>query len=226
MPADPAYETYWRRKELLRRSWPTFPVRRWWETDGLCDIERIYFDAIQGASSLLDVGAGDTRVKEKIQRAGFRGEYHTQDVGEEGRYTYRDLSEVSRTYDAILCLDVLEHLPLADGLHMLKRMISLLTPTGALVIQTPNAAYIPDPRSWDMTHVQTYNIQDLWAFLRCEGMEVEGYRVVLGPQNPGPIVALRSAIVAYVKRRILGCDYANNIAIIARKSAAAPSQAR
>lgn len=226
MPADPAYETYWRRKELLRRSWPTFPVRRWWETDGLCDIERIYFDAIRGASSLLDVGAGDTRVMEKVQRAGFKGEYHTQDVGAEGRYTYRDLSEVTRTYDAILCLDVLEHLPLADGLRMLKRMISLLTPAGALVIQTPNAAYIPDPRSWDMTHVQTYNIQDLWAFLRCEGMEVEGYRVVLGPQNPGPIGAVRGAIVAYMKRRVLGCDYANNIAIIARKGAAAPSPAR
>lgn len=226
MPADPAYETYWRRKELLRRSWPTFPVRRWWETDGLCDIERIYFEAIQGASSLLDVGAGDTRVMEKIRSAGFKGEYHTQDVGEEGRYTYRDLSEVTRAYDAILCLDVLEHLPLTDGLTLLKRMISLLTPTGALVIQTPNAAYIPDPRSWDMTHVQTYNIQDLWAFLKCEGMEVEGYRVVLGSERPGPIASVRNAIVAYVKRRVLGCDYANNIAIIARKSPATASKAR
>ena len=220
MPADPAYDTYWRRKELLRRSWPTFPVRRWWETDGLCDIEQIYFDAIRGASSILDVGAGDARVMRKVQAAGYGGEYHTQDVGEEGRYTYRDLSEVTRPYDAILCLDVLEHLPLADGLILLKRMIALLGPGGALVIQTPNAAYIPDPRSWDMTHVQTYNIQDLWAFLRCEALEVEGYRVVFGPRHPGPIAAARNAIVAYVKRRVLGCDYANNIAIIARKPAA------
>lgn len=226
MPADPAYETYWRRKELLRRSWPSFPVRRWWETDGLCDIEQIYFDAIRGASSLLDVGAGDTRVMEKMRSAGFKGEYHTQDVGEEGRYTYRTLSEVTRPYDAILCLDVLEHLPLADGLLLLKGMIALLSPGGALVIQTPNAAYIPDPRSWDMTHVQTYNIQDLWAFLRCEGLEVEGYRVVFEAQNPGPVAAARSAIVAYVKRRILGCDFANNIAIIARKGPAAQSPAR
>ena len=218
MSADPAYETYWLRKEMLRRSWPTFPVRRWWETDGLCDIERVYFDAVREAPSLLDVGAGDLRIMRKFQAAGYGGEYHTQDVGE-GRYTYRDLSEVTRTYGAILCLDVLEHLPLAGGLLLVKRMITLLRPGGTLVIQTPNAAYVPDPRSWDMTHVHIYNIQDLWAFLRCEELDVEGYRVVLGSRDPGPIVAARNAITAYVKRRVLGCDFANNIALVARKRA-------
>jgi hypothetical protein len=217
MPGHPAYRTYWKRKELLKRSRPDFPVRRWWETDGLCDIERVYFDAVRGASSLLDVGAGDLRVMRKFQAAGFRGEYHTQDIGAEERYTYRDLSEVARSYDAVLCLDTLEHLPLADGVAMLERMTGLLSPRGTLVLQTPNAAYIPDPRSWDMTHVHTYNLPDLWAYFVCEGMEVEGFRVVLGPEREGPVAAARSLIVAYAKRKILGCDFANNIALIARK---------
>lgn len=217
MSMHPAYETYWKRKELLRRSWPSFPVRRWWETDELCDIERVYFDAVREKRSVLDVGAGDLRVMRKLQRAGYSGEYHTQDIGKEGRYTYQDLGEVKRTYGGVLCLDVIEHLPLIEGLTMIKRMISLLDPGGALVIQTPNAAFIPDPRSWDMTHLQTYNIQDLWAFLICEGLGVDGYRVVLGEQSPGLIVSARTAIVAYVKRRILGCDFANNIAIVARR---------
>jgi hypothetical protein len=68
-----------------------------------------------------------------------------------------------------------------------------------------------------MTHVHTYNVQDLWAFFTCEGMSAEGFRVVLGPDRAGLIGALRSSVVHYAKRKILGCDFANNIALIARK---------
>ena len=192
-------------------------MRRWWETEGLCEIEHVYFQAVRGAPSLLDVGAGDLRIMRKLQAAGFRGEYHTQDVASEGRYTYRDLGEVSRKYGGILCLDVIEHLPLQEGLGMVRALIALLEPGGALVIQTPNAAYIPEPRSWDMTHLHTYNAGDLWAFLKCEGLEVEIYRVALRDPNPGPVVSARLAVTDYVKKKILGCDFANNIAAVARK---------
>ena len=191
-------------------------MRRWWETEGLCEIEQVYFDAIRGASSLLDVGAGDLRIMRKFQSAGYRGEYHTQDVGTEGAYTYRDLDEVPRRYAAILCLDVIEHLALQEGLGMVRNMISLLEAGGALVIQTPNAAYIPDPRSWDMTHLHVYNAGDLWAYLKCEGLEVDLYRVAQREEHPGPMVSARLRITDYIKLKILGCDYANNIAAVAR----------
>jgi hypothetical protein len=219
MADHPAYRTYWRRKEMLRRGHPTFPVRRWWETEGLSEIETIYLDAVRGAASLLDVGAGDLRVMRKLQRAGFGGAYHTQDIGPEGTYTYRDLADVTQPYDAILCLDVLEHLPLAEGLSLLDRMIAILAPGGTLVLQTPNAAYLPDPRSWDMTHVQLYNLPDLHAFLVCEGLETAGYRVVLGAERAGAVRAAKEAVTRYVKRKILGCDFAQNIAVVARKPA-------
>jgi hypothetical protein len=217
--AHPAYETYWKRKSLLKQSFPSFPVRRWWETDGLCEIERVYFDAIRDTTSLLDVGAGDLRVMRKLQAAGYRGEYHTQDIGDGGPYTYADLTEVRRLYGAILCLDVLEHLPLTQGISLLQRMLALLAPGGALVLQTPNAAYLPDPRSWDMTHVHTYAIHDLWAFFVCEGLDVAAYRVVLGPEREGFVAGARSALQRWAKRKLLGCDFANNTAIIARKRA-------
>ena len=185
----------------------------------MCEIERVYFDAVRDAPSLLDVGAGDLRVMRKFQAAGYRGEYHTQDVGSEGSYTYRDLSEVKRTYGAILCLDTIEHLPLREGLGMLRTMISLLNPGGALVIQTPNAAYLPDPRSWDMTHIHCYNAGDLWAWLKCEGLEVDLYRVALRDEHPGLFASARLAVTDTMKRKILGCDFANNIAAIARRPA-------
>ena len=176
----------------------------------------MYFDAIRGSLSLLDVGAGDLRIMRKFQAAGFRGEYHTQDIGAEGAYTYRDLEEVPRRYGAILCLDVIEHLPLREGLTMVRKMISLLTPGGVVIVQTPNAAYLPDPRSWDMTHLHVYNAGDLWAYLTCEGLDVQLYRVALRDEHPAPLVSARLAITDYVKKKILGCDYANNIAAIGK----------
>jgi len=203
---------------MLRQGAPPVPVLRWWDTEDLCEAERVYFDAIRTSPSVLDVGAGDLRIMKKFTRAGYRGEYHTQDVGAEAAYTFRDLDEAPGRYGAILCLDVIEHLPLGEGLALIKKMVSLLEKGGALVLQTPNAAYIPDPRSWDMTHLHTYNVGDLWAYLKCEGLETEIYRVALVPgPSPGPIVSARLAITAYVKRKILGCDHANNIAAIARK---------
>jgi len=202
---------------MLKRGHPAFPIKRWWATDGLCDIERIYFDAVRNAANLLDIGAGDLRVMRKLQKAGYSGVYHTQDIGPEGQYTYRSLDEVTRRYGAIVCLDVLEHLPLADGLSLVDRMIALLDPGGALVIQTPNAAYLPDPRSWDMTHVHLYNLPDLHAFLVCEGLEADGYRVVLEDGRPGFLRGAKRGVSSYVKSKILGCDYANNIAIVARR---------
>jgi predicted SAM-dependent methyltransferase len=217
MTIDPAYETYWKRKKLLMGSNPQFPVRRWWQTDGLSDIEQLFYEVVRDRPHLLDVGAGDLRIMNKLQQAGYRGEYHTLDTGTEGEYTYRDLREVSRAYSAILCLDVIEHLPLREGLTLLNQMTSILPPGGVLVVQTPNAYYVPDPLSWDMTHVHKYNLPDLWAHFTCQGFDVAGYRVVLRERRQGPIEALRSGIVAYVKKKILACDYANNIVLIVRK---------
>jgi hypothetical protein len=215
--SDLAYRTYWARKKLITESLPPFPVRRWWPTEGLCDIEDVIYRAVAGARNLLDVGAGDLRIQRKLVAAGYGGTYRTQDVGAEGEYTYRSLDDVRETFGAILLLDVLEHLPLAEGLEMIDRLVSLLEPRGVLVLQTPNAHYLPDPRAWDMTHLHVYNMQDLWAFLRCMGLSVDGYRVTFGERPRGPVDRLRFAIVAYVKRKILGCDFANNLVLIARK---------
>ena len=217
MSEHPAYRTYWKRKELLRRGHPGFPVRRWWETEGLCEIERIYYEAVRGASSLLDVGAGDFRIMRKLRVAGYAGEYHTQDIGPEGAYTYRDLGEVTRRYGAVVCLDVLEHLDLVAGVTLLDRMVALLEPGGTLVLQTANAAYVPDPLSWDMTHVHCYNLPDLHAYLTCDGLEATGYRVTVGEERTGLVRRAKKGITDYVKTKILGCDHANNIAVIARR---------
>jgi Methyltransferase domain len=223
IPAEPArdvdlaYKHYWKRKQLLAGELPDFPVRRWWREAGLSEIERIYFETISDAPSLLDVGAGSLKAMGKLRDAGYRGEYHTQDIGSEYSYDYESLDEIQRTYGAILCFDVLEHLPLHDGLAMIKRLVDLLDLGGVLIIQTPNARCVRHPLAWDMTHLHCYNVVDLWAHLTTLGLEAGGYRIVFGRAPRSPIGKLRFAMGAYFVTRWLGCDYADNIAVIARK---------
>lgn len=216
-----AYRDYWERKRLRSGSMPNFPVQRWWESDGLSQIEQIYFDAVREASSLLDVGAGDLRMKRKLTAAGYVGEYHTQDIGPEYDHTYRDLKEVERRYGAVLCLDVIEHLSLEQGLALLERLVDLLEPGGSLIIQTPNARCVRSPFGWDMTHLHLYNVEDLWAYTTAAGLETRAYRVVFAPRRRSPLAALRFALGAFIITGLLGADYADNIAVLARKPAAA-----
>ncbi|HEY2804720.1 MAG TPA: methyltransferase domain-containing protein [Gemmatimonadales bacterium] len=212
-----AFDGYWRRKQLLEAP-PRFPVRRWWDGEALCDIERVYLAAIGAARTLLDVGAGDLRIRRRFQAAGFRGVYHTQDIGGEFNYDYASLEEVKQSYDAILCLDVVEHIGLAGGLALLGRLIDLLTPGGVLIVQTPNARCIRHPSGWDMTHVHAYNAPDLWAWLTAQGLACDGFRVRFGRPARAPHTVLLESLSAFVVTRLLGADYADNIALIARKA--------
>ncbi len=89
MSKNIAYANYWERKQLLAKPLPIFAVKRWWpEEEALSEIEQIYFDSIRNAASLLDIGAGDLRIKRKFERAGYRGRYDTQDIGGEYHYTF------------------------------------------------------------------------------------------------------------------------------------------
>jgi hypothetical protein len=212
-----AYQRYWQRKQILSQTMPHFPVCRWWDGNELCEIERIYFKEVLGAPSLLDVGAGDLRFMRRLQKAGFQGEYHTQDISDEHSYTYRSLCEIKRTYGAILCLDVLEHLALEEGLKLIDTLVGMLQENGVLILQTPNARCANNPLAWDMTHVHLYNINDLWAYLLTSGLHVHGYRVVFGPRPKSPLEHIRSMMVRVTATQCLGMDYAHNIALIARR---------
>ena len=224
VPEAEAFSSYWRWKKLLERGAPHFPVCRWWPSADMCESERIYFESVKNAPSLLDVGAGDLRIKAKFRAAGYRGEYDTVDLSSEYSHTYRDLAEVSRRYAAILLLDVIEHLSLREGLAMLERLVELLDDGGTLVVVTPNARCIRNPFALDMTHLHCYNINDLWAYLTSLGLETLGWRIVFGRPPSGPLQRLEFLAAAYLTSRVLGCDYADGIALIARKPAAQESQ--
>lgn len=220
--SDLAYRNYWRRKELVAQA-PRFGRCRYWPVDerakppALSERDAIIYQAVSGAPDLLDVGAGDLFVKRLLENAGYQGVYDTQDVSAEFAYTYRDLAEVKHPYHAILFIGVLEHLPLAAGMEMLDRLITLLAPGGVLIVQTPNALCCRNQWGTDMTHLHCYNLTDLWAHLSTYGLSVEGYRVVYTPRRWGLWTYLRFLAQQIVASQILGSDYADGILLVARK---------
>jgi hypothetical protein len=217
MNTNLVYLNYWQRKEILKTADPKYSVLRWWRSVGLSEVEKVIFDRVKNKDSILDVGAGDLQIKSKFQVAGYTGEYHTQDIGEEFIYDYKSLDEINRKYLAILCLDVIEHLTIDDGLALLHQLSSLLAPGGVMIVQTPNGRCIRNPLISDMTHLHCYNLPDLWAYLTCMKMKVEGFRVVLGSENSGYIQKILAIVSKYVITRIIGLDYADNIIVIAHK---------
>lgn len=223
---DQVYRTYWARKRLLAQRLPRFGLVAWWpcgETT-LCPAEQVLFNAVAQARCLLDVGAGDLRIQRKFLAAGFSGTYLTQDVGNEFSYDFTSLDSAIGPFDAILCLDVLEHLTLNAGLKLLDTLAGRLAPDGVLAIQTPNARCVRHPSSWDMTHLHCYNLPDLWAFLTSLGLETTGVRVVFetAPEQRGsfwsrPLRDMERILARWLITRWLGLDYAENMILLARK---------
>jgi hypothetical protein len=211
------YQEYWKRKQTLKSKIPHFPVVRWYDCPELSPIEEIYFNHIRNCSSILDFGAGDLRTKNKFVAAGFKGQYDTLDIAGGFEYTYHDITQVKKTYDAILCLDVIEHVPLETGLGLLQSFASLLNPGGTLIVQTPNARCIRHPLSWDMTHVQCYNAPDLWTYISSQQLEVTGMRVAFGPKKYSFLGRIKYFFAKVITTQFLGMDYADNIAMIAKK---------
>ncbi len=209
------FASYWERKKSLQVNMPIFKLKKWWLTDGLCEIEQVYFDIIKSSKSVLDIGAGDLRLKNKFMQIGFKGIYDTQDISKEFNHTYVHLNEIQKKYNVVLCMDVIEHMTLEEGLVFLEKILSFIAPGGYLILQTPNARCVRNPLAWDMTHRHCYNLADLWALLTGAGYEATGYRVVFaawGIKNK-----VYSIFGRFIITRLLGCDYADNISVIAQK---------
>jgi hypothetical protein len=217
MSRDLVYLKYWKRKDLIATSLPRFTVVNYWQSDQLSEVEQIIFEQIEHKPSVLDIGAGNLRLRSKLQKFGYSGEYHTQDIGNEYKYDYTNINQIDRKYSVILCLDVIEHLPLQEGLLLIHKLIELLETEGILILQTPNARCVRNPLISDMTHLHCYNLNDLWAYLTALGLKVDGYRIVFAINPQSWLQKLASIIPKYLITRVLGLDYADNIMAIAHK---------
>lgn len=212
-----AYRDYWKRKNLLNQGLPEFPIIHWWPDISLCPSEEWIFEKTRNAQRLLDFGAGDLKYKQKFVSNGFEGQYLSFDIGTEYPYDFHTFEEISGHFDAILCLDVIEHMPLDAGLVLIDQLSDRLNPGGVLILQTPNARCIRNPHGWDMTHLHTYNAPDLWSWLTCKGLQTELRRVRFSRKQKDPLFQLKQWVSAFFISRIIGADYADNLLSASKK---------
>ena len=108
----------------------------------------------QHAFSVLGIDVKSSEVKDAIrlnQRANVE-------------FRKADLFELEQTasYDAVVSLDVIEHLTVEDGAKLLKAQTRLLKPGGMLIIGTPSIWSYPHQSSISQaSHIQCYDLPDL-----------------------------------------------------------------
>jgi hypothetical protein len=163
----------------------------------------------------LDYGAGDKPLKGKFVSAGFKGRYETLDMSAEDEHEYSSISQVTGQFDAILCLEVIEHMSLNDYVDLMDEFGSLLGLDGTLVIGTPNPLCVVPMWAGDPGHVQQYPLADLAADLVVRGYNVEAFRVRYGawPNGLARLRFLAMRILCY----LLSVDYAQGIVVIGKR---------
>ncbi len=219
--ADLIFRGYWAHRATKQQA-ATLPrpVLRSFETNGLDETEELLLRTCASSRSTLEIGAGDKRVKRKFLEHGYSGSYTTFDVSREFEHDYYSLADISGTYDSILLLEVIEHMPLDGFYALMERVANLLARDGVVVVSTPNPACINSMWAGDMTHVQQYPLNDLLAFFLLRGFACEAYRVVYTKARLSLLERLRFFLKKVVVTKIIGADYADGSIVIARRSRA------
>lgn len=80
------------------------------------------------------------------------------------------LKKGNEKYDAVILMDVLEHLELGYAIALLAEIRESLTPTGKLIIQVPNGLSPMTPIFHnDVTHVRPFTVNSISQILRMAG---------------------------------------------------------
>lgn len=127
---------------------------------------------------VLDAGCGVGLGVDMLRREGFDVVGIDKSIvavgsaqSEFGPHFYRyDLRDIPETwmYDVILCMEVIEHVTLAEGIDVLRLFRRCLNPGGTLILSTPNRDNT-NPWCRSPFHVFEYSPEEMRAFLRVFG---------------------------------------------------------
>lgn len=144
-------------------------------------------------SRILECGCGYGRNMKALRDAGYSRVTGLDISGEQVRYAKEKLGiedvheadaglflrDTKDTYDAVLILDVFEHLEVATAVEWLELIRSRLNPGGKIIIQVPNAMCPMNVyRYLDVTHFRSYTDRSMAQTLRLAGFSTMAFSAI------------------------------------------------
>lgn len=162
---------------------------------------------------LLEIGAGDRRLKNLLMRSWGELNYSSCDVDQNYPHDFQDINLIPGEYDIICAFELIEHLELKEAKKLLEKSFQLLVSGGRIVLTTPNI-YYPSGFLRDVTHRTPWCYDELGGMLCLAGFNVSHiYRLY----NDSLLKKFTKRIVFYFLFRLLGIDFAKQIIIVAEK---------
>lgn len=156
-----------KRREEIKKAYPSvFRVPLIYGTK-----KKIIAGILDGlGGKVLDVGASDRFVGGIIKESGSKIEYRSMDIDSARAHDYYSFDEIKESFDAVFLLDVIEHVPVEEGMELLMSCFGLLSCGGKLVVTIPNNSH-PTALGGDCTHVTSYRYHDIGAMSLSAGFE-------------------------------------------------------
>jgi SAM-dependent methyltransferase len=173
----------------------------------------LMLENIRDGEKILDIGASNRNLEERLKRHYPNLIYKSMDVDREQVHDFYNLEEIQETFDVVFLFEVIEHLELEEGLNVLEKVYGLLHGGGRLILTTPNV-FNPS-RFWrDATHKVAYCYDELGGLLLAQGFQIRAmYRTYSDAFHR---YLFRLYIMAPL-HRYLGVDFAKSILVIAEK---------
>jgi SAM-dependent methyltransferase len=173
----------------------------------------LMLENIRDGEKILDIGASNRNLEERLKRHYPNLIYKSMDVDREQVHDFYSLEEIQETFDVVFLFEVIEHLELEEGLNVLEKVYGLLHGGGRLILTTPNV-FNPS-RFWrDATHKVAYCYDELGGLLLAQGFQIKAmYRTYSDAFHR---YLFRLYVMAPL-HRYLGVDFAKSILVIAEK---------
>jgi SAM-dependent methyltransferase len=168
---------------------------------------------IRDGEKVLDIGASDRSLQERLKRHYPKLIYKSMDIDRERFHDFYTLEEIRESFDVVFLFEVIEHVDFEEGVRLLKGVYDFLNEGGRLILTTPNV-FNPS-RFWrDVTHKMAYCYDELGGLLLAQGFQI---KVMYRTYNDAFHRYFFRLYVMAPLHRYLGIDFAKSILVIAEK---------
>lgn len=172
----------------------------------------VILEALKGNEIILDVGASNKELGERIKNKFPYVTYKTMDIDKIQPHDYYSLDEITEFFDIIILSEVIEHLEFNPGISMLQRLYGLLRNGGKIIVSTPNLHH--PHRYWDSDHKTPYRYDEISGALLSVGFRID---MIFRTYNEQFLKRFFRIYIASHLHRYLDIDFAKSIVVVASK---------